>query len=322
MKTLVAGLTLIASTSFAAQVTVDGFGNTCDAALQNAKQLAVEKVTGTFIAGKSSTDGNTYSEDIVQYNGGVITSYQVKETVTKDGCYVNLTANVEEKKDNRVVLNSSEFSTDYKEYNKRKKVVNALDNPSSAMYATASNVRVVHKDGYVVVDADITLGLQPKWISDVKSFSTLLNEEGNVSNDLYSRAHASVVGSVMERSMPAAVVLAIIGEESPPQTNENMMVCFDGRDCMNIGADFGRMQMVPKLSIVGNNKVVYERLLFDNKLFEFIPAGSSKKYAVITRKYNQPAFIINTRNTQKMHVSFKVDDSVAREIKKLEIYIQ
>jgi len=322
MKPMILGLTLLASTSFAAQVTVDGFGKTCDSALQNAKQLAVEKVTGTFITGSSSTDGKTYDEEIVQYNGGVITSYQVKETIKKDGCHVNLTANVEEKKDNRIVLNSAEFNTDYNEYNKRKKVVNALDNLSSAMYATASNVRVAHKDGYVVVDADITLALQPKWVSDVRSFSTLLNEEGNASNDLYRRSHAGVVGALMQSSPPAAVALAIVGEESPPQTNENMMVCFDGRDCMNVGADFDRMRMVPKMSIVGNNKVVYEHFLFDNNLFEFIPAGTSKKYAVITRKYNQPAFIINTKNTQNMHISFRIDDSIAREIKKLEIYVQ
>lgn len=58
-------------------VTVTGVGKTCEAALENAKVAAVDRVAGLWLSGVRKTDGESYNERIVDYTGGVIKSYTI-----------------------------------------------------------------------------------------------------------------------------------------------------------------------------------------------------------------------------------------------------
>lgn len=325
MKRLAAALVLLSSVAFAEQVTTTGYGNTCDNALLNAKTLAVEKVTGTFILGESSTDGRKYHEEIVQYNGGVVNSYEVTDTTINDGCYVTIVADIDEKKDNRLVIQKPEsFNAEYDEYNQRERVVRNLDNVSKAVYAKITDIQVSHKSGYIVVNAVVTLGLQHKWVSDLKSLTDAIDEAGYTSNNAYSNMHGGLVASLINSNPLAAVTIAMAGNPSEPKRREDTMICFDVSDCRNLGVDFVRIPREPKLIIRGNGQKVYQQYI-DMELYEFLDAGQTKSHPFFksfSRKYNQPTILLNSQRTQQIKVRFNIEDRVAKDITKLEIYLK
>lgn len=325
MKRLALVLALLASSAFAEQVVVTGYGNTCDSALMNAKVQAVEKVTGTFILGETSTDGDSFHEEITQYNGGILNSYEVLDTKIKNGCYVKIRADIHEKKNNNIVVQRpSSFDASYNEYDQRERVVRNLDNVSKAVYATITNLQVSHKSGYVVVDADVTLGLQQKWISDLKSLTKVIAEEGYTSNNAYSNVHGGLVASLINNNPLAAVTIAMAGNPAPPKTREAMMICFDVSDCRNLGVDFVRIPREPKLTIMGNGRILYEQYI-DIELYKFLSAGQTKSHPFFrsfTRKYNQPTLMLNSDRTQQVRIRFSIEDSLARNVNQLEIYLK
>lgn len=325
MKRLALVLALLASSAFAEQVVVTGYGKTCDSALMSAKVQAVEKVTGTFILGESSTDGDSYREDIAQYNGGILNSYEVLDTRIKNGCYVKIRADIDEKKNNTLVVQRpSNLNTDYNEYDLRERVVRNLDNVSKAVYATITNVQVTHKSGYVVVNADVTLGLQQKWISDLKSLTKVIGEEGYTSNNAYSNVHGGLVASLINSNPLAAVTIAMAGNPPAPKTREAMMVCFDASDCRNLGVDFVKIPREPKLTIKGNGSIIHEQYI-DIELYKFLSAGQTKSHPFFksfSRKYNQPTLMLNSDRTQQVRIQFTVEDRIAKEISELEIYLK
>ena len=325
MKRLFLALALVSSNAFAEQVTVTGYGNTCDSALVNAKTLAVEKVTGTFVIGEASTDGKVYREDIATYNGGVLKGYDVLDTTISNGCHVRILADVDEKKNNRIVVQKlTNFATDYSEQDSRREVFSRLDDVSKAVYATMSNVRVSYKLGYAVVDADVTLGLQPKWVSDMKSFTGVIDDEGYMSNNAYSNAHGGLVSSLMGSNPFGALAIAMIGEPSKKPTRQDMMVCFDSSDCRSVGVDFARIPREPKLTIKGSGRILYEQYI-DIKIYQFVEAGHKKNHPVFksfNRQYNQPALLINSGTTQTIPITFNIEESLARTVKQLELFLR
>lgn len=325
MKKLALVLALLASNVLAEEVVVTGYGNTCRAALANAKNLAIEKVTGTFVMGESSTDGHTYREDIVQYNGGILKSYTVLDTTIQNGCNVTIHADVDEKKNNRVRRNRIDpINADYDEYEQRKRVVGNLDNISKAVYAYVTDVYVSHKNGYIVVNAKVHLGLQEKWVSDLKSLTVVIGEDGLTSNNLYSNMHGGLVAGLINSNPFAAVTIGMAAQPPQPKTSNDMMVCFDSSDCRNLGVDFVRIPRQPKLIIKGNGRIIYEQYI-DMELYKFVSVGETRSHPVFksfSRKYNQPTLLLNTDKTQHLDVQFNVEDRFARKLGELEIYLK
>ena len=106
MKKLVIAMMLASSVAIADEVTVTGYGNTFDNALANAKLQALEKVTGTFIISESEYKDKQFKETIDQYNGGIITKYDIiSSNKHQTGYEVTITADVDRKKDNRLKVN-------------------------------------------------------------------------------------------------------------------------------------------------------------------------------------------------------------------------
>jgi hypothetical protein len=77
MKKTLLELLLASSFEYAEQVTVTGYGANYNAALENAKVLALEKGASTFIIGENRAREGKVTEEIDQYNGGVIKSYRI-----------------------------------------------------------------------------------------------------------------------------------------------------------------------------------------------------------------------------------------------------
>jgi hypothetical protein len=328
MKKTLLALLLASSFAYAEQVTVTGYGANYNAALENAKVLALEKGASTFIIGENRAREGRVTEEIDQYNGGVIKSYRIVSQ-RNDGFSheVEIDADVVPK-DNRIVRNTTEFSADFKEFGERERVVNRLDNVANAISAVVVNPRFNVGRYSTVATGRVVLSFQPKWLSDVREFAMVVNQKGMTSNDIYRNVHSGVVGSVMRSSPIAAVGIYSIGQPSEPPMSNDMMVCFDGSDCQSIGVTFENMPRNPKLVLVsvvnGNEYVLYQQEL-DMKMYEYMQAGEGKYLSSIAKyktNFNQPTLILYPKRQHVVDISFDIDNNLARQMDNIKVYLR
>lgn len=92
---LVFGCANVQKSAGVSLVQAKGYGSTCEIAIQNAKQNAVELATGTLLQGKRSLIGNEYLESISEFSGGILKKFDVKSIDSGDICQVKIDALVE-----------------------------------------------------------------------------------------------------------------------------------------------------------------------------------------------------------------------------------
>lgn len=153
-------------------VQASGTGETCDAALTNAKRFALEKVNGTWVRSMEQSKDGSYNEEIIQYSGGVIKSYKY---LRNDCTFVIIEAEVQ-KRSNRVQLESADITKDQiihlqgiKENNDRKAIaIRKLDSRQQAVYFAPSKTEMRLIDGTNDVAVVITgkFAYTDKWRAD------------------------------------------------------------------------------------------------------------------------------------------------------------
>lgn len=87
-------------------IQASGLGETCDAALINAKRNALDKVNGTWVYSKQRSKDGSYEEEIATHSGGVIKSYKY---LRNDCTFVIIEAEVM-KRSNRVQLEAANIN--------------------------------------------------------------------------------------------------------------------------------------------------------------------------------------------------------------------
>jgi len=328
MKKTLLALLLASSFAFAEEVTVTGYGENYNAALENAKVLALEKGASTYIIGEKRATEGRVTESIEQYNGGAIKTFNViSRRNTPLGWEVDIVADVVPK-DNRVTRNNNDFSADFQEFGERERVVNKLDNVGSAISATVVNPKYTVGRYSTVATGRIVLAFQPKWVSDMREFTKVVNQKGLTSNNGYKTLHGQGVAALLRVNPLAAVGAFVVGQPSEPQMSNDMMVCFDASDCYSVGVNFENMPRVPKLvlsSVVGGQEyILYEQEL-DMKMYEFIHAGEGRYHSVFTQfktNYNQPTLIVHPARQQVVDVKFEIDNNLARQMNNIKVYLR
>ena len=329
MKKTILALLLASTLVNAEPITVTGYGSTYDSALKNAKTQALEKGASTFIIGESTARNGKVTEQIDQYNGGVIKSYAiVNSTNAFNGYEITITADVVPK-DNRVVRESAEFTPNYKEFTDRLAVFDQIDNVGKAITAKLVNPKYEIGRRTVIMNASIVMSFQPKWLSDVKEFSTVINEKGSTSSNTYNRVHGGVVSGLLPVS-PLLAVAATAFTEKPQKTSNAMMICFDSsRNCSTVGISFDNIPRSPKLVIIGVTESGHERILYEHllntNLYEFYSPGetvTSKYFVSYNVTYKQPTLMLNTKKTDIVDVSFDIDNDFARQLRGVKIYLK
>lgn len=329
MRKTLLSLLIASSCVCAEQVTVTGYGSNYESALKNAKTQALESVTGTFIIAENTARNGRVTEEIDQYNGGVIKSYtMVSNNVTPMGYEVTINADVVPK-DNRVVRETAGFAPNYAEFNQRVGIVTQIDDVGKAIAATVVNPRYAVGRYSTTMSGTIVMSFQPKWLSDVKAFSMVVNEKGNTEGNLYNRMHGGAVSGLLSVSPVAAVAVAVVGQRPPAPLSNAMMVCFDSSsDCNTIGVALQGIPRTPKLVLVGvasgSEHVLYEHIL-DMKMYQFYHAGqtvSNSYFNSFKTTYQQPTLMLNTRETQAMNVSFNVDNELAKQLTAIRVYLK
>ena len=149
-----------------------GVGNTCEQALTNAKKAALEKVNGSWVTSTERVNNGKYTEDIVQYSGGVIKSYKY----LKDECtFVIIEAEVM-KRSNRVQMEKADVSRQQiihidgikEQVERKKQAVDSINNRSSAVYFKPKSTQFqLHENGKdVLVAVEGTFAFTDKWRAD------------------------------------------------------------------------------------------------------------------------------------------------------------
>jgi len=328
MKKTLLALLLASSFAYAEEVTVTGYGANYGAALENAKTLALEKGASTFIIGENRARNGRVTEEIDQYNGGVIKSYRVISKHDDALSYeVEIVADVVPK-DNRVIRNTTEFSANFQEFGEREKVVNRLDNVGSAISATVVNPRFNVGRYSTAASGRVVLMFQPKWISDLKDFTQVVNQRGMTSNNTRESITGGAVTTLLRSSPAAAVGVHVLGQQAEQPMSNDMMVCFDGSECYTIGVNFENMPRNPKLVLAGvvdgQEYIVYQQEL-DLKMYEFLQAGEGKYNSNFTKyktNYNQPTLIVYPKRQHVVDVSFEIDNNLARQLETLKVYLR
>jgi hypothetical protein len=335
MKYLFVILLLISNIASAKEVTVTGYGSTYDAALANAKMQALESVTGTFITGEQEYKNGKYSDSAKQYNGGIIKSFRVTEyKQVNSGVEVTIIADVVEKKDNRVTgKNEQEFNIEFGEHEQRRGVVDKLDNVNSMIVFTVSRPAYEIDRNSSIVTLNIGMQLQPKWVSDLQAFTSVIDEKGKTRSNTYANIHGGVVSSLITINPLIAAAFGSATAPSQPEYSEQNMVCFaSGRgsfmDCKNIGVTFVNIPKYPKLIVEvvvnGVSYVAYESEI-EMQLYEYIYPGDYKQHKIFKsyrETVHQPTWMIYTGERQSKRVQFRLENHIAKNVEKVRVSIR
>jgi len=335
MKLFLVLLLFISSIASAVEVTVTGRGSTYDRALANAKMLALENVTGTFVIGQSEYKDKEFRDSMEQYNGGVIKSFRVKEY--HDGgkfVEVTITADVVEKKDNRIDgKNEQPFSIQFDEHEQRRVVVDKLDNINNMVAITVGKPTYEIDRHSSIISLEVEMKLQPKWVSDMQAFTDVIGEKGSTSNNAYSSIHGGVVSSMIGSNPVGAVMIGVLAAPAPKKTSEQTMVCFGGRrgsflDCKNVGVSFVKIPKYPQLVVEvvsdGVKYKVYKQRL-DMSMYEFVHPGEYRNHSFFKsykEQFHQPSWVIYTGEKQERILRFKLDNNIAKDVQHVRAYLQ
>lgn len=339
MKKTLLVLLLISSSVFAKEVVVDAYGDTYESALKNAKIAAIEQVTGTWINSEHKLKNNNYSEDIVQYNGGVIKSYKV---LSYNGSTIKIKADVDVVKDNTVDnIQSSSIDAKKREmlehrrenYRKIKESVDSLNDSSKALSFKPSNVEYLNRGEVtrVVVRGNVTW--IPKWKSDLKSLVGEAGNPGSVENDIKQRVAGSFVHNLLMINPLAAGIASIPAVKvasSDRQNDSTPMICFSNRDnCHLIQTSVTRFQHKNsfRLDVIGRDfdTAIFKRTIdFDRQnLWQYIYAGTTESGNFNVRyTYKNDALMINEDAVMPVQFYFDVKTSQLVEVDNLNYIIK
>jgi hypothetical protein len=154
------------------KVVASGFGDTCAQALVNAKKNALEKVNGVWVSSIERANNGKYSEEVVQYSGGVIKSFKY----LRDDCtYIILEAEVM-KRSNRVQMEKADLSRQQvihidgikDQVDRKKQAADSSNDRSSAVYFKPKNTQLqLHENGKdILVSIEGTFAFTDKWRAD------------------------------------------------------------------------------------------------------------------------------------------------------------
>jgi predicted DNA-binding antitoxin AbrB/MazE fold protein len=323
MKKTLLVLLLASSSVFAKEVVVDGYGDTYESALKNAKVAAIEQVTGTWINAEHKLKDNKYSEDIVQYNGGVIKSYKV---LSYDGNKIKIRADVDKVKNNIVDnIQSSSIDVNQRElleqrrdnYRKIKESVESLNDASKALSFKPSKVDYLNHGEITRVVVRGNISWIPKWTSDVKSLVGEAGNPGTVENDIKQRVAGGVIHNLLMSNPIVAGVASIPATKISQSTRQNdstPMICFTNKNnCNVIQRSMSNFQHKNsfRLEVTGrdfDHNIVQRTIEFDrNNLWQNIYAGTTETGNFNIRyTYRNDTLMINENAVMPVQFYFDV----------------
>lgn len=181
MKTLITALLVAISLPvLAVEVTAQGSGTNLKSAIQDAKNNALEQVTGAFVVNQSETDGRRVKSKYAQYSGGVVRKYEMVSSTFDGQLYeVTINADVDARKENGMIspieVDLTKQSQEIQQYADRyenvDRIFRELDSRKSAFVAVEPKIQYLPRGEMTEVRVTTGVKLQPKWVDDVLTMS-------------------------------------------------------------------------------------------------------------------------------------------------------
>jgi len=310
----------------ALSVVAKGYGTDYNSALSSAKISALEQATGTWVVGEQNYRNGNYSEEMHEYNSGVIKSYEV----IKFDSFANeitIKAEVDSHKDNRANSYSSNIPESVKQklnesQEKNLKIsqsITYLNDPNKAISARIINVDYNNRGNFTDVKITAVIGWIPKFKSDLEELAKTVGIEGSATNNNQHRA-IGYLETLLLKTVPYAAAAGSLAwnQNKPmePELKKSPMMCFaDNKkqaadECYTMSSTLTKFQSNINAKLIGKNNngsEVFSHVttLQSNNLYELIEPGDHKKnrfgYEV---RYNQPTFILYRKEQMQVNFSF------------------
>lgn len=153
-----------------------GKGNTCDAALENAKSIAIEKAVGVWMYGEKVLNNEVYKEKVVEYSGGLIKSYNV---IRNECTTIEIEAEVVPRT-NKISTNSSSVSNETRDLLKsrlenEKRRIKSIQEVNNRSKAIAFDIKEIELQPSKIIIIG-QMSFQEKWKHD---YNDLRKQTGN-----------------------------------------------------------------------------------------------------------------------------------------------
>ena len=240
MRWLLYALLLLAANANATEIIATGYGKSVEDALQNAKVAALEKVTGTFVTGQATLEGDRYHSSSTQYNGGLIRKHEVISVVEEGGLFVTvIKAEVDTDKVNTVVSSrgaeisgsvGTELEKARDDFEKTRRIVAALDDPAQAFAVRVTDVRYRNRGQMTDVEVDGVVVFNPKWYDDVRLMARTIGRKVEIGSAWTEALWGlAALTAVVNPLIPGTAFSVARMAQATPKVSEEYMACF-GKD--------------------------------------------------------------------------------------------
>lgn len=214
-------------------VTADACGSDKSSALQQAKQHALQQVTGSSVVSTTTLTNSKIDENVIEYSGGKIHHYDVIDHYTDgDLTCVTIQANVDTNKRNDVIVSEddvvdSSFIKSQHEYTKNaQNAFERLNDYKVAFGVVHTPVTFKVIGDYTEINVDVGIMYQPKWVSDIKNIASDYGEPIDISTKLSDSLW--LVGTALAPvSLSGAALIRTAGQLTTKHTQHHeYSLCF------------------------------------------------------------------------------------------------
>jgi hypothetical protein len=322
-------LLLVAGLCNAEEVVSTGYGDNFDSALRSAKIAAIEKVTGTWINSEHSVRNGKLTEDIVQYNGGVIKKYEVLSYSNNE---VKIKADVDVIKDNRVGTKTANIPDEMRanlaerQANAEKiyKAIKSLDNKNKALRLDVKNIEYINKGSMTQVFVVGNIVWIPKWQSDVRSLAETIDRKDARELKLLEK----VAGAIKPAALGFTAILSNLAEQQ--NRTDDYTVCFSPYrnyiidDCYVIGINLNTFTDYMQIQNIGVSDGVkrfsYPIGINRTAFYEKFQQDEAKS-SYLGGRYKNSTLAIYTNQEMPVSYSFMVPTNKLSEVDKFEFVI-
>jgi hypothetical protein len=225
----------VCSCVFATEVVSTGYGRTVEEATRNAKTNALEQVTGTFVIGKSTAEGDVLTTRIDEYNGGLIRKHTVVSTQESAGLIeVVMKADVDTDKVNNIIVSDggkfpdpANLQQSRDDFERTKAIVDALDDPTQAFAVRVGKIAYANRGATTTVTVEAWVVYSPKWYDDVRLMARTMGRKIDIGS-WWTEALWGI-GALAAIANPAltGVIHSVAREvETKPKESAEYMACF------------------------------------------------------------------------------------------------
>ena len=326
MKKTFLALAFLSAFASAEEVTVTGYGTNYNSALENAKVSALEKGASTFIIGERKAINGKVTEEINQYNGGIIKTHSIiSHQPTPLGYEVTIKADVVPKNN---LIKKINFEEQLQEFQSKTKVISKIENLDKAIHIDVNNPTYKIGNNYSQVYLDVTLSWQPKWITDTKSFMTVVDQNGNVTNTTHENLSKSLFTTLASNfgigGAVTAVAVSSITHPTPKGESDLPMVCFD-ENCSTINLNLPKDQKLVVVGKVNDKEIVLYQGMFNTRLYKHLEAGHTINDKWIYKQattYHQPTLLIFEKEIQKFPLTFIAENDIIKSVSTINVYLK